>query len=158
MGSFVRAEVTDSGRLAVSDADTGREIYSRRLRGGVQGVAFSPDGTRLATVTGRMTPTAAEGEWTVWDAATGRPLFSRVVAGANCLCVAFSPDGSRVAAGSGLFNDDEEYLRRSDPLGRKHRRRDPEDPRRPRGGLLSVGRSRQGDAVALAECPDGQSQ
>ena len=51
-------------------------------------VAFSPDGTKLATAcqdkTARM-----------WDAATGKPCGAPMEHGAAVIAVAFSPDGTK---------------------------------------------------------------
>jgi WD40 repeat protein/serine/threonine protein kinase len=68
--------------------------YLRALRGhggGILGVAFSPDGTRLATGSN-------DGVVKVWEVATGREL--RTFSGQNgpaVLTLAFSPDGTRLA-------------------------------------------------------------
>ena len=58
----------------------------------VRAVAFSPDGTRLAT---GGCDTAR-----VWDAATGKQRL-QVTHGDTVLAVAFSPDGTRLATGGG---------------------------------------------------------
>ena len=55
-------------------------------------VAFSPDGTRLAT------GSAARGA-RVWDAASGQQLLE-VRHDHQVTAVAFSPDGTRLATGS----------------------------------------------------------
>lgn len=56
-------------------------------------VAFSPDGSRLAS-----------GSWdqtiTLWSAATGKKLITLVGHTGNVTTIAFSPDGSRLASGS----------------------------------------------------------
>jgi WD40 repeat protein/serine/threonine protein kinase len=55
-------------------------------------VAYSLDGKRLATVSGRN---SFEAEVKVWDAQTGKELLS--FKGEGVYCVAFSPDGKRLA-------------------------------------------------------------
>jgi WD40 repeat protein len=80
----------------VWDAGSGDELAALEAHErGVWGVAFSPDGTRIATVS--FDETAR-----VWDAATGQELA--VLKGHRDLVseVAFSPDGTRIATGSGL--------------------------------------------------------
>jgi WD40 repeat protein len=62
----------------------------------VWGVAFSPDGQRLASVSGNEEQTA--GEVKLWDVASGQELLTLRHAGRE---VSFSPDGLRLAVGSG---------------------------------------------------------
>jgi WD40 repeat protein/serine/threonine protein kinase len=103
-GMFVYTDEVGRGELAVWDAATGRDVFSHRGLGfGVQGVAFSPDGTKLATA-GAMRLGGYQGELTLWDAATGGRLFLKPEPGVNALCVAFSPDGRQIGAGYGVFN------------------------------------------------------
>jgi WD40 repeat protein/DNA-binding SARP family transcriptional activator len=59
----------------------------------VFGVAFSPDGKRLATSSGDQTAK-------VWDAGTGAELFTLSGHSAEVIALAFSPDGTRLATGS----------------------------------------------------------
>jgi WD40 repeat protein len=59
----------------------------------VYAVAFSPDGTRVATGSGDRSAR-------VFDAATGAEI-SRLDHGSPVYAVAFSPDGTRVATSSG---------------------------------------------------------
>ena len=58
-------------------------------------VAFSPDGTRVATGSGDRSGGSAR----VFDAATGAEI-SRLDHDSRVNAVAFSPDGTRVATGS----------------------------------------------------------
>src|SRR5262249_42086652 len=58
----------------------------------VRSVAYSPDGTRIATAS-HSDPTVK-----VWDAQTGQELFT--IKG-SAYCVVFSPDGKRLAGASG---------------------------------------------------------
>ncbi len=75
----------------VWDAATGREnIKLRGHTGPVNGVAFSPDGTRLASA-------CNDGRVKVWDLATGRELISLR---SDAESVAFSPDGRRLSGTS----------------------------------------------------------
>ena len=67
---------------------------------GVWGVAFSPDGKLIASgAGGGYYGKPGQGEVVVWEAATGREVFSRRGLKGGVQCVAFSPDGRRVAVG-----------------------------------------------------------
>ncbi len=67
----------------------------------VFGVAFSPDGTRLATATGSRDPAqAADNGAKVWDARTGKLLLTLSGHGREVFDVAFSPDGKRLVTAS----------------------------------------------------------
>jgi WD40 repeat protein len=79
----------------VWDTAKGRELLAlRTLQGSVLGVAWSPDGSKLATAGIPTMPTK------IWEAATGRELLTlpghqSVVSG-----VAWSPDGRKLATSS----------------------------------------------------------
>jgi WD40 repeat protein len=64
------------------------------LAGPALAVAYSPDGKRLAAG-------GADRLIHVWDALTGKELFSRRGHGGDVTSLAFSPDGRRLASGGG---------------------------------------------------------
>jgi WD40 repeat protein len=86
--------------VKVWDAQTGQELLS--LKGGWGGVAFSPDGKRLVSMSGGGTgPIGARpgpSDVKVWDAQTGQELLSIKGQGGPDVGVAFSPDGKRMAS------------------------------------------------------------
>jgi WD40 repeat protein len=80
------------GQVIVWDAVTGQNL--RVLSGHqhmVPGVAFSPDGTLLASA-------SKDTSLRIWEVASGRELH-RLTSGVELLSVAFSPDGKQVAVG-----------------------------------------------------------
>jgi WD40 repeat protein len=83
------------GTVKVWDAATGRWIDTlpREHTGVVSGVAFSPDGMRLASA-GYL------GGLIVWDAKTHKVLHKIPSHAGGFLGVAFSPDGTRIAPAS----------------------------------------------------------
>jgi WD40 repeat protein/tRNA A-37 threonylcarbamoyl transferase component Bud32 len=87
-----------TGELVVRDADSGKEVFTRRgLRGGIRALEFSPDGRRIAIAYAR--------QLAVWDLDTGKERFN--ITGPGALPIenlAFSPDGQRVIASYGSFN------------------------------------------------------
>ena len=74
-------------------AETGKELLSLN-KYDVHSIAWSPDGKRLAT--GSEDYTAR-----VWDAETGKELFTLDGPTGQVTSVAWSPDGKRLATGSG---------------------------------------------------------
>ncbi|MGA9159268.1 MAG: BTAD domain-containing putative transcriptional regulator [Actinomycetota bacterium] len=91
-GVFVTEGVKDSGVIDIRDGETGQSILSFEGHDGdVNDVAFSPDGSMLAS-------TGDDGTLKVWDPSTGDLLASASGAGA-VVGPSFSADGSLVAAG-----------------------------------------------------------
>ena len=81
----------DNGVVRRWDARTGRAIGAslQGPRGLLPHVAWSPDGSRLASIAVGLQ---------IWNASTGRPLLSSV-GGDEWWSLAWSPDGSRLAVG-----------------------------------------------------------
>ena len=82
------------GGVKVWDAKTGQELVTLNGHmGGVWGVAFSPDGTRLASASHDHTAK-------VWDAKSGQELLTLKGHTGGVTSVCFSPDGTRLASTS----------------------------------------------------------
>jgi DNA-binding SARP family transcriptional activator/class 3 adenylate cyclase len=91
MGVFVTEGVEDSGIIDIRDGETGQSVISFEGHDGdVNDVAFSPDGSMLAS-------TGDDGKLKVWDPSAGRLLASASGNGA-VFGPSFSADGSLVAA------------------------------------------------------------
>ena len=90
--------------VALWDVRTGKVTSTIKVEGSVRGVAFSPDGRRLAVVTdenmndGSIKPVTGNGAG-VWDLATGNLLFRLEGHESGVRAVAFSPDGKFIATG-----------------------------------------------------------
>jgi WD40 repeat protein/DNA-binding SARP family transcriptional activator/class 3 adenylate cyclase len=93
-GVFVTEGLENSGMIDLRDSDTGQSVLAFKAHDGdVNDVAFSPDGSELAS-------TGDDGRLMVWNPATGR-LISSLSPEGNAWAAwgpSFSADGSRVAA------------------------------------------------------------
>jgi WD40 repeat protein/DNA-binding SARP family transcriptional activator len=90
------AENLADGTTLVSDLSTGKPLYRLGLSGAASysaGIAFSPDGARLATSVGGVTQ--------VFAAATGKELFQLPSIDYGAGAIAFSPDARRIAVALG---------------------------------------------------------
>lgn len=88
--------------LQLFDADTGDTVQTFPTSpNGVFGLAFSPDGRRLVSASGRnpMDGRPTYGEVIVWDVATGLELFRIREKQQSVFGVAISPDGRWLAYG-----------------------------------------------------------
>lgn len=101
-------EVSDAARrpgaVRVWDLETSQETLKLDGFGqGVLGLAYSPEGTRLATGEGAQNTLGAlgrPGEIAVWNADTGKQLWSIVGHEGPITSLAYSPDGERIATTS----------------------------------------------------------
>jgi WD40 repeat protein len=90
---------SDTARIAVYDADTGQEVFGIETRhGAVPGIGWSPDGTRLASV-------SLDGTLEIRDAATGEPTLTIDTNASELRALSWSPDGRRVAVGGRTFDN-----------------------------------------------------
>jgi WD40 repeat protein/serine/threonine protein kinase len=92
-GTFLAAARSEDKEVLVFDAVTGRRVTAFRGHDAmVRGVAYSPDGRRLAACGEDQTIR-------VWDTATGDMLCTLRGHSGGVQCVAFSPDGRRLVSG-----------------------------------------------------------
>jgi len=97
---LIAGSMYSSGTAIVWDAATGKEIAKLETDGEwIRPLAFSPDGTRIATHGGDVLAVASEAS--VWDVARGSAIFSLRLLGDQSQAVAFSPDLRQVAAAWG---------------------------------------------------------
>jgi WD40 repeat protein len=83
--------------LKLWDVSTGKEVLTfTGQTGRVECLAFSPDGTQLASAGGDF---HGPGVVRIWEAQTGRPVFTFLGHTGPVHVVAFSPDGKRIASG-----------------------------------------------------------
>jgi WD40 repeat protein len=95
-GHLIAAAAQDQGPLPggsvdVWDSATGRRVATLAGYAGVLDLAFSPDGSRLATA-------SHDGTVRIWDPSSGKQLLVLRGHGALVSSVAFSRDGSRLAS------------------------------------------------------------
>jgi WD40 repeat protein/serine/threonine protein kinase len=93
------------GEIKIWDTENWTEIYSLEHNNSVWGVAFSPDGRRLASASGRFSQGNGNGEEygqvKVWDLTKGQELLT--LHDHSCIYgVAFSPNGKVLVSGSAV--------------------------------------------------------
>src|SRR5262249_27004774 len=93
------------------DTSSGERLFRRGQPAELRSVAFSPDGTRLATG-------GKEGIVRVFDAATGEERATLFTGCANIPGLAFRPDGRRLFAGGWGMGGVQVFAPGRDPRGR----------------------------------------
>ncbi|MBX6313969.1 MAG: WD40 repeat domain-containing protein [Isosphaeraceae bacterium] len=132
------------GAVTLWDLTGGRGQPLIRVPGKLDAIAFSPDGTMLATASGDHRSV------TLWEAATGRERMCLPEHRGPVWSVAFAPDGAMLAAASGVVPAIAERMG-DDPLG-EIKLWDLTGPR-PREQAALIGHDY--GIVALAFSPDG---
>jgi WD40 repeat protein/serine/threonine protein kinase len=94
---------TAPGEVTVCNAQTGQELFTLKgFTGSVRSVVFSPDGKHLATRSQYDSTRPAIFDMKVWDAQTGKELFTvNELGAASPLRPIFSPDSKRVTTRDG---------------------------------------------------------
>jgi WD40 repeat protein len=95
------AAASSENTVKVWDVAGGNELHT--LKGHaftVITLAFSPDGTTLASATGSWLPNGAPGELKLWDMATGKERRALARLPTIVIALAFSPDGNTLASAS----------------------------------------------------------
>jgi WD40 repeat protein len=97
-----KGKAGNRGFVRILDAVTGQEVRTLKGHGDIAfGVAFSPDGTRLASAGGENAfGGVGPAELKVWDVATGKELLDLRGHTHTVWQVAFSPDGRALASTS----------------------------------------------------------
>jgi WD40 repeat protein len=90
------------GEVKIWDSASGQELLTIKAHSdGVNNLAFSPDGQRLASSAAGLWDVTKQaylpGEVKLWDAETGREVLSLKGHTSRILALAFSPDGQRLA-------------------------------------------------------------
>ena len=100
-GSGSQTRAVAGGALNLWDLETGKPLFGfDKMPISVWGLAFSPDGKRLAAATGYY-GSNEPGDVRVWDMTTGSELYD-LKGHTGCVwSVAFSPDGRRLVSASG---------------------------------------------------------
>lgn len=80
------------------DVRTGVPLKQFEAPGEIFAVAFSPDGRYVATGSGTGSGMGDVGRVTVWEIATGKPLWTRHAHGLYVLSLAYTPDGKNLAS------------------------------------------------------------
>jgi WD40 repeat protein/serine/threonine protein kinase len=147
-GPWFLPQSAATGSLILRELESGRDVFAVRGQpGAVQAVAFRPDGRQVVAAAG-TSGAASSSLLTVYDAATGQPLWQVSEPGVNILSVAYAPDGQTLATGCGGFNSygGIGFLRLRDATTGESIRQLPGGP----GGVASLAFSPDGSQLAAA--------